>query len=160
MREYNKLLAILYLLLFLCTFIVWTVWWNKYCIHMLTTSRKKQHCNKNRATLGLFVFLMYHLFVFSFFHVHRADSSFNFMAFFFVFFLQCVLALVQAIGFSGWGVWWVEPKQLWRLCACCLPVFTRGWVMRAYVKWSRQLESVFSIRHLHFHMSVQIKMLR
>ncbi|XP_008405495.1 secretory carrier-associated membrane protein 4 isoform X2 [Poecilia reticulata] len=35
----------------------------------------------------------------------RADSSFNFMAFFFIFFLQCVLTVIQAIGISGWGTW-------------------------------------------------------
>lgn len=48
-------------------------------------------------------------FTFPFFpsHVDRADSSFNFMAFFFIFFLQCVLALFQTIGFSSWGTWWV-----------------------------------------------------
>ncbi|KAG5847811.1 hypothetical protein ANANG_G00130160 [Anguilla anguilla] len=32
-----------------------------------------------------------------------ADSSFNFMAFFFVCFLQCVLVIIQAVGISGWG---------------------------------------------------------
>ncbi|XP_066198734.1 secretory carrier-associated membrane protein 4 isoform X2 [Saccopteryx leptura] len=33
----------------------------------------------------------------------RADSSFNFMAFFFVFGAQFVLTVIQAVGFSGWG---------------------------------------------------------
>ncbi|XP_052603106.1 secretory carrier-associated membrane protein 4 isoform X2 [Peromyscus californicus insignis] len=33
----------------------------------------------------------------------RADSSFNFMAFFFIFGAQFVLTAIQAIGFSGWG---------------------------------------------------------
>lgn len=33
----------------------------------------------------------------------RADSSFNFMAFFFVFGAQFVLSVLQAIGFAGWG---------------------------------------------------------
>nr|XP_045719392.1 secretory carrier-associated membrane protein 4 isoform X2 [Mirounga angustirostris] len=33
----------------------------------------------------------------------RADSSFNFMAFFFVFAAQFVLTVIQAIGFTGWG---------------------------------------------------------
>ncbi|XP_041619324.1 secretory carrier-associated membrane protein 4 isoform X1 [Vulpes lagopus] len=33
----------------------------------------------------------------------RADSSFNFMAFFFIFGAQFVLTVIQAIGFSGWG---------------------------------------------------------
>ncbi|XP_014440983.1 secretory carrier-associated membrane protein 4 [Tupaia chinensis] len=33
----------------------------------------------------------------------RADSSFNFMAFFFIFGAQFVLAVIQAIGFPGWG---------------------------------------------------------
>ncbi|XP_008835355.1 secretory carrier-associated membrane protein 4 isoform X2 [Nannospalax galili] len=34
----------------------------------------------------------------------RADSSFNFMAFFFICGAQFILAVIQAIGFSGWGV--------------------------------------------------------
>ncbi|XP_046300224.1 secretory carrier-associated membrane protein 4 isoform X1 [Marmota monax] len=33
----------------------------------------------------------------------RADSSFNFMAFFFLFGAQFVLTVLQAVGFSGWG---------------------------------------------------------
>ncbi|XP_021100616.1 secretory carrier-associated membrane protein 4 isoform X2 [Heterocephalus glaber] len=33
----------------------------------------------------------------------RADSSFNFMAFFFIFGAQFVLTVIQAIGFPGWG---------------------------------------------------------
>ncbi|KAM6216680.1 secretory carrier-associated membrane protein 4 [Rhynchocyon petersi] len=33
----------------------------------------------------------------------RADSSFNFMAFFFLFGAQFVLTVIQAIGFSHWG---------------------------------------------------------
>lgn len=35
----------------------------------------------------------------------RADSSFNFMAFFFIFGAQFVLTVIQAVGFSGWGAW-------------------------------------------------------
>ncbi|XP_063003115.1 secretory carrier-associated membrane protein 4 [Elgaria multicarinata webbii] len=34
----------------------------------------------------------------------RSDSSFNFMTFFFIFGMQFILAVIQAIGFSGWGV--------------------------------------------------------
>ncbi|NXK69533.1 SCAM4 protein, partial [Sylvietta virens] len=33
----------------------------------------------------------------------RSDSSFNFMAFFFIFGAQFLLTVLQAIGFSGWG---------------------------------------------------------
>ncbi|XP_074795645.1 LOW QUALITY PROTEIN: secretory carrier-associated membrane protein 4 [Natator depressus] len=33
----------------------------------------------------------------------RSDSSFNFMAFFFIFGAQFILTVIQAIGFSGWG---------------------------------------------------------
>lgn len=35
----------------------------------------------------------------------RADSSFNFMAFFFIFGAQFVLTVIQAIGLAGWGAW-------------------------------------------------------
>ncbi|XP_061681875.1 secretory carrier-associated membrane protein 4 [Syngnathoides biaculeatus] len=34
----------------------------------------------------------------------RADSSFNYMAFFFIFFLQVVLSFIQCLGFSNWGI--------------------------------------------------------
>ncbi|XP_043909910.1 secretory carrier-associated membrane protein 4 [Protopterus annectens] len=33
----------------------------------------------------------------------RADSSFNFMAFFWIFGIQFILTVTQAIGFPGWG---------------------------------------------------------
>ncbi|TFK02133.1 secretory carrier-associated membrane protein 4 [Trachemys scripta elegans] len=33
----------------------------------------------------------------------RSDSSFNFMAFFFIFGAQFILTVIQAIGISGWG---------------------------------------------------------
>ncbi|XP_054394313.1 secretory carrier-associated membrane protein 4 isoform X1 [Pongo abelii] len=41
----------------------------------------------------------------------RADSSFNFMAFFFIFGAQFVLTVIQAIGFSGWGAWLERMAQ-------------------------------------------------
>lgn len=36
----------------------------------------------------------------------RTDSSFNFMAFFFVFMAQVVISIIQTVGIPGWGVWW------------------------------------------------------
>ncbi|XP_071262001.1 secretory carrier-associated membrane protein 4-like isoform X3 [Salvelinus alpinus] len=47
----------------------------------------------------------------------RADSSFNFMAFFFIFFLQCVLALIQTVGISGWGACAVFQRQRGFCCS-------------------------------------------
>ncbi|CAH2273463.1 secretory carrier-associated membrane 5 [Pelobates cultripes] len=34
----------------------------------------------------------------------KTDSSFNFMAFFFVFWIQLVISIIQAVGIPGWGV--------------------------------------------------------
>uniref|UniRef100_A0A670XZX0 Secretory carrier-associated membrane protein n=1 Tax=Pseudonaja textilis TaxID=8673 RepID=A0A670XZX0_PSETE len=43
----------------------------------------------------------------------RSDSSFNFMAFFFLFGGQFILTIFQAIGFSGWGACgWIATIRL------------------------------------------------
>lgn len=39
------------------------------------------------------------------FSLCRTDSSFNFMAFFFVFMAQVVISIIQTVGIPGWGVW-------------------------------------------------------
>uniref|UniRef100_A0A674HIL9 Secretory carrier-associated membrane protein n=1 Tax=Taeniopygia guttata TaxID=59729 RepID=A0A674HIL9_TAEGU len=41
----------------------------------------------------------------------RSDSSFNFMAFFFIFGAQFLLTVLQAIGFSGWGAWYIKSTE-------------------------------------------------
>ncbi|KAM9265691.1 secretory carrier-associated membrane protein 4 isoform 1-T2 [Morus bassanus] len=41
----------------------------------------------------------------------RSDSSFNFMAFFFIFGAQFLLTILQAIGFSGWGAWYIKYTE-------------------------------------------------
>lgn len=37
--------------------------------------------------------------------LRRSDSSFNYMAFFFVFMAQVGISIIQSIGIPGWGVW-------------------------------------------------------
>lgn len=49
--------------------------------------------------------MMLHFDETAFLSLLRADSSFNFMSFFFIFFFQSVLAFIQCLGISGWGAW-------------------------------------------------------
>ncbi|XP_040146656.2 secretory carrier-associated membrane protein 4 isoform X5 [Ictidomys tridecemlineatus] len=55
----------------------------------------------------------------------RADSSFNFMAFFFLFGAQFVLTVLQAVGFSGWGAWTAGPGPA---CMLQLTLPCSGWL--------------------------------
>ncbi|PKK19278.1 secretory carrier membrane protein 4, partial [Columba livia] len=57
----------------------------------------------------------------------RSDSSFNFMAFFFIFGAQFLLTVLQAIGFSGWGAcgWLADYFLQHQRCGRCVHAVPR-----------------------------------